>query len=73
MTTVLILTLGITAVLMAGMAVGVIFGNKRLRGSCGGVGDACACDEAGIPRACEDGKGPRDAGGELISVGLPGD
>lgn len=71
--TVLLLTLGITAALMAGMAVGVVFGRKPLRGSCGGIGgaaDVCACDEAGIPRQCEDGpdgrKGPPD---QLVSAG----
>ena len=38
------------ALLMAMMAVGVIFGGRRLRGSCGGVGgDDCVCDEDGNP------------------------
>jgi hypothetical protein len=47
-----LLTFGIIAVLMGGMAVGVIFSNKPLRGSCGGVGGSCACEEAGTPGAC---------------------
>lgn len=52
---ILFLTIGIVAALMAGMAVGVIFSNKPLRGSCGGVGGAgsCACEEAGTPNACK--------------------
>ena len=52
------LTIGIVATLMGGMAVGVIFSNKPLRGSCGGVGNSCACEEAGTPGACKDGEGP---------------
>jgi hypothetical protein len=52
---IIFLTVGIVAALMAGMAVGVIFSNKPLRGSCGGVGGAgsCACEEAGTPGACK--------------------
>ena len=50
---VFLLTLGIVAALMGGMAVGVIFSNKPLRGSCGGVGGSCACEEAGTPNACK--------------------
>jgi hypothetical protein len=49
----IVLTIGIIAALMAGMAVGVIFSNKPLRGSCGGVGGSCACEEAGKPGACK--------------------
>jgi hypothetical protein len=33
----LFLTLGILALVMAGMAVGVVFSNRELRGSCGGI------------------------------------
>ena len=33
------------AVAMAAMAVGVIFSNRRLQGSCGGTGRDCTCDE----------------------------
>jgi hypothetical protein len=50
---VVLLTIGIVAALMGGMAVGVIFSNKPLRGSCGGAGTSCACEEAGTPGACK--------------------
>ena len=50
---VVLLTIGIFAALMGGMAVGVIFSNKPLRGSCGGIGTSCACEEAGTPGACK--------------------
>ncbi len=39
------LTAGLIAVLMAGMAVGVIFSNRRLAGSCGGSGADCVCEK----------------------------
>ena len=52
MTTVCV-TIGVFAAVMAGMAVGVIFSNKELKGSCGGVGGSCACEEAGTPGACK--------------------
>ena len=38
------------ALLMCMMAIGVIVGGRRLRGSCGGVGgDDSVCDETGKP------------------------
>lgn len=46
------LTLGFFAIIIAAMAVGVIFSNKELKGSCGGTGQ-CACEKAGRPKACE--------------------
>lgn len=46
----LILTILTMAILMAMMAVGVLVGGRRLRGSCGGVGgEDCICDETGKP------------------------
>ena len=45
MTTVL-LTIGVLGAVMLGMALGVIFAGKTLRGSCGGVGTACDCNDA---------------------------
>ena len=32
-------------VAMAAMAVGVIFSDRRLKGSCGGTGQACHCSD----------------------------
>ena len=48
-----LMSAGLVAVLMAGMAVGVMFKRKPLQGSCGGVAGRCACAEAGTPGACE--------------------
>ena len=45
-------TIALVALIMSAMAVGVMFSNKELKGSCGGVGGACACEEAGTPGAC---------------------
>ncbi len=36
-------TLFFFCLMAAGMAVGVIFSNRALRGSCGGMGDDCRC------------------------------
>lgn len=71
----LILTIALVGLLMLGMAVGVIFARKPLRGSCGGVGGSCPCDEAGKPGACKDGSGPpstdhgRPAGDGVVIYG----
>jgi hypothetical protein len=48
MLTTLLLTMALFGGVMAIMAVGVVFAGKRLRGSCGGVGD-CHCTEDGVP------------------------
>ncbi len=51
MATVLLAT-GIVGVAMAGLAAGVIFSNKELKGSCGGKGgEDCVC-ELEKRRAC---------------------
>ncbi len=50
----ILLTVGLFAAVMSGMAVGVIFSKRPLRGSCGGVGSDCACEETGDPNACAD-------------------
>jgi hypothetical protein len=46
-----LVTLTVFAMAMAAMAVGVIFSNRRLHGSCGGSGDDCVC-EIEKRRAC---------------------
>ncbi len=38
-------TLIIFIAMTALMAVGVLFSNRRLKGSCGGTGQDCSCDE----------------------------
>jgi len=49
-----VLTAAIMGIVMIGMALGVIFQGKELKGSCGGKGgDECFCDKNGLPRACE--------------------
>ena len=47
-----LLAVGLFGAVMLGMAVGVILSNRPLRGSCGGIGDDCACEETGDPNAC---------------------
>ena len=44
---------GLIGFMMLAMAVGVIFTGRTLKGSCGGVGGLCPCDEAGTPNACK--------------------
>ena len=44
--TTFILTLSLVAFIMTAMAVGVIFSNRALKGSCGGTGTECACANA---------------------------
>ena len=58
MTTTLLLTIALIALLMLAMSLGVMISNRELQGSCGGVGSSCACDEANVPRACEIVPGP---------------
>jgi hypothetical protein len=52
------LALLVFALVMAGMAVGVIFSNKPIKGSCGGIGALgmdTACDICGgNPQKCEE-------------------
>ncbi len=51
------LTMGLVALLMAGMAIGVIVSNRRLAGSCGGASADCLCEKK------ERGECPRDNDG----------
>jgi len=45
-----LVTIVAIALMMCMMAIGVIVGGRRLRGSCGGVGgEDCICDENGNP------------------------
>ena len=39
------LTVGLIALLMGGMAIGVIVSGRRLAGSCGGTGADCLCEK----------------------------
>lgn len=41
----LLATIAIFGIAMAAMAVGVIFSDRRLKGSCGGTGRDCSCSE----------------------------
>ena len=52
-------TIVLFALAMAAMAVGVIFSNRRLHGSCGGTGRDCTCD----PETREDCELRKAAGG----------
>ena len=54
MTTVL-LTIALVALVMGAMAIGVIFSDRELKGSCGGKdgADDCFCERNNLPRACE--------------------
>lgn len=47
---VVILTIAVIAIVVGAMAIGVMVSGRKLKGSCGGVGESCACDRAGIPR-----------------------
>jgi hypothetical protein len=40
-----VFSVALIGAVMLGMAVGVIFSNRRLRGSCGGSGEQCGCSE----------------------------
>ncbi len=46
-----IATLILFSLIATAMAVGVIFSNRRLRGSCGGTGEDCSCS-APEQKAC---------------------
>ena len=57
MTTTLLITVPMIALLMFAMAIGVIFSNRELKGSCGGVG-SCACEDTATINACDLVPGP---------------
>ena len=52
----LIATAALFGLVMAGMAVGVIFSNRSVKGSCGGTGEGCSCSEAKRRRCVAAGK-----------------
>lgn len=46
---VILLTVALVGLIMAGMAVGVVLKGRRLKGSCGGFGsEQCECAAAGV-------------------------
>lgn len=55
LTSYILITLGILAVVIAGMALGVIFSNKPLKGSCGGLGKIMGdkCQYCGKEEECK--------------------
>jgi hypothetical protein len=55
-------TLLFIAMIMTFMAVGVIFSSRRLRGSCGGTGSDCACDDE-AQRSCPHRPGESESSG----------
>ncbi len=62
--TTLVLAFAFTALIMAGMAIGVLFGRKPISGSCGGMkalGMDVECEICGgNPRLCDSNKGGND-------------
>lgn len=71
MSVTLLLTFCAVALLMGGMAVGVIFRGVPLRGSCGGIG-GCACEDAG-KKVCEKRKAELKESGKRALSGPPRD
>ncbi len=56
---ILLATLVFFCLAFAAMAVGVIFSNRELKGSCGGTGRACTCTEE-ARRDCALADGPTE-------------
>ena len=50
MGTTILLSIGLLGAIMLGMAVGVVFSNKPLKGSCGGVNGGGDCECSPIDR-----------------------
>jgi hypothetical protein len=49
----ILITFSVFAACALVMSVGVMFGRKPLKGSCGGAGGNCPCAESGTPGACK--------------------
>ncbi|MBO84985.1 MAG: hypothetical protein CL927_06475 [Deltaproteobacteria bacterium] len=70
-----LVTLALIGFAMMAMAVGVIFSNRRLHGSCGGSSEDCVC-EIEKRRACHASKqmvqalAKRRAGGDVVDAVL---
>ncbi|MBV1861610.1 MAG: hypothetical protein KUG77_24540 [Nannocystaceae bacterium] len=64
------LTIGLIALLMTGMAVGVIVSNRRLAGSCGGADADCVCEKKERGECPHEGAEPLPPGERLVSPNL---
>ncbi|MEX1368867.1 MAG: hypothetical protein AB1Z98_37410 [Nannocystaceae bacterium] len=63
------LTFGLVVALMGAMAVGVIFSNRRLAGSCGGSDADCVCEKKTRGECPHDQDGPRPPASEQLVPG----
>lgn len=66
-----LVTIAVFGTMMFMMALGVMFTGRPLKGSCGGVGGNCPCDEAGTPGACKiepEGTGKEDRSDDQLSL-----
>ena len=60
-----LLTLFVTLIAVAFMAIGVVFRDRPLRGSCGGNPEECLCAASGKSNACGAAVDPALRGGSL--------
>lgn len=74
MTGIIILSVAVVALVMLAMAVGALFSNRCLRGSCGGPevlgpdGQSLSCDTCPLRREQEVRRSGGQAGGQEISI-----
>lgn len=64
------LTVGLIALLMGGMAIGVIVSGRRLAGSCGGTGADCLCEKKERGECPNDKKNALPPNERLVSADL---